>query len=87
MSQQKTVTLSARVPIDFQQQVDELAKALGRERAWIVEKAVRQFVQTELQFSIAVQQGQGDIEAGRFIESDQMNAELDRIEAELSGHS
>ena len=80
----QTVTLSTRVPEDFRMQVDELAKALGRDRAWVVEQAVRRFVQSEAQFIAAVQQGREDIQAGRFIEHDEMEADLDRIEAEFS---
>ena len=78
-----SVTLSARVPEDFRAQVDELAKALGRDRAWIVEQAVRRFVQTETQFLAAVRQGREDIQAGRFVEHDEVEADLDRIEAEF----
>ena len=81
-----TVTLSARVPEDFRAQVDELAKALGRDRAWVVEQAVRQFIQTETQFLTAVQRGREDIQAGRFVEHDEVEADLDRIEAEFRNH-
>jgi predicted transcriptional regulator len=58
--------------------------ALGRDRAWIVEQAVRRFLAEEQAFLAAVRQGQADIEAGRFITDDEMEASLDRIEAELA---
>jgi predicted transcriptional regulator len=80
----ETVTLSARVPAAFRAEVDELAKALGRDRAWIVEQAVRRFVRAEAEFLAAVQQGRADIAAGRFVDHEQIEHELDQIEAELS---
>lgn len=83
MSQQ-TVTLSARVPQDFRNQVDILAKALKRDRAWIVEQAVRRYLTEEVQFIAAVTRGKEDINAGNFISHEAMSDELDRIEAELS---
>ena len=79
----QTVTLSARVPEEFRKQVDALAQALGRDRAWIVEQAVRRFVEAETEFIAAVQHGRADIAAGRFVTQEDMEAELDRIEAEL----
>jgi predicted transcriptional regulator len=80
----QTVTLSARVSEDLRNEVDTLAKALGRDRAWIVEQAVRQYVQAEVAFIAAVQRGRADITAGRFVTHEEMEAELDRIEAEVS---
>jgi predicted transcriptional regulator len=81
----QTMTLSARVPKEFLDEVDMLAKALKRDRAWIVEQAVRQYVQAEAAFLAAVQQGRSDIAAGRFVTHDAMDAELDRIDAEVDG--
>lgn len=80
----QTATLSARVPKAFIDEIDMLAKALNRDRAWIVEQAVRQYVQAESAFLAAVQQGRMDIAAGRFITDDEMEAELDRIDSEVN---
>jgi len=79
-----TVTLSTRVPEEVRTQVDALASALGRDRAWIVEQAVRQFIAVEAQFIAAVQRGKDDIQAGRFVDHAAMEAELDQIEADGS---
>jgi predicted transcriptional regulator len=82
-----TVTLSTRVEESFRNQVDELAKALGRDRAWVVEQAVRRYVLSEAEFLAAVQRGQADIAAGRFVTHDEMEAELDQIESEFGPRS
>lgn len=79
-----TVTLSTRVPADLRDDVDTLAKALDRDRAWIVEQAVRRYLNEERQFIAAVTAGRADIAAGRFVTYEEMDAELDDIEAELS---
>jgi predicted transcriptional regulator len=78
-----TVTLSARVPEDLRSQVDTLAEALGRDRAWIVEQAVKRYLADEAEFMAAVKRGRADIAAGRFVEHDAVEAELDQVEAEL----
>lgn len=82
-----TVTLSTRVTEEFRAKIDVLAEALGRDRAWIVEQAVRRYVESESEFISAVLQGRKDIKAGRFIEHDQMEADLDRIEAEMGNRA
>lgn len=79
-----TVTLSARVPLDFRNDVDTLARALGRDRAWIVEQAVKRYLDEETTFIATVEQGRADIAAGRFVTFEEMDAELDIIEAEAS---
>ena len=76
-----TVTLSTRVPAEMRDQVDQLAAALGRDRAWIVEQAVARYIQDEAQFIAAVRAGLADAEAGRVINMEQMEAELDAIDA------
>jgi predicted transcriptional regulator len=78
-----TVTLSARVPEDVRDQVDTLAKALKRDRAWIVEQAVRRYLADETQFIAAVAQGRAEIAASHFVAHEDVIADLDAIEAEI----
>jgi RHH-type transcriptional regulator, rel operon repressor / antitoxin RelB len=79
----QTVTLSTRVPEDFRNEVDALARALHRDRAWIVEQAVRRYIEQEQQFIMAVEAGRAAIAAGDFVTHEEMEAELDQIDAEL----
>lgn len=74
-----TVTLSARVPEAFRDEVDALAKALNRDRSWIVEQAVKRYLAEEAQFIAAVQQGRTDARAGRVTDHDDFMAELDAL--------
>lgn len=82
----ETVVLSARVSRDFRKEVDALAKALDRDRAWIVEQAVRRYLEEERQFITTIDQGRADIRAGRFVAHEDIEADLDRIETDLGIH-
>ncbi len=74
-----TVTLSTRVDPALRDQVDALATALDRDRAWIVEQAIKRYVADEADFISAVRRGQADARAGRVTEHDDFMAELDAI--------
>jgi predicted transcriptional regulator len=74
-----TVTLSTRVPETVRDQVDALATALDRDRAWIVAKAVESYIAEQSDFIAAVQRGRADARAGRITEHDDFMAELDAI--------
>jgi len=78
-----TVTLSTRVPESLRDQVDALAQAIDRDRAWIVEQAVRRYIGEERQFIASVEAGRAAIARGDFVTHEEMEAELDRIDAEL----
>jgi predicted transcriptional regulator len=74
-----TVSISARVTESLRDQVDALAEALDRDRAWIVEQAVKRYLEDESAFIAAVQRGLVDARAGRVTEHDAFMAELDAI--------
>jgi predicted transcriptional regulator len=74
-----TVTLSTRVSESIRDQVDELAQALDRDRAWIVAKALETYIAEQSDFIAAVQRGRADARAGRVTEHDDFMAELDAI--------
>jgi predicted transcriptional regulator len=76
-----TVTLSTRVPERLRDDVDQLAAALGRDRAWIVEQAVKRYIQDEAQFIAAVRAGIADADAGRVVSMEEIEAQLDAIDA------
>ena len=79
----QTVSISTRVPEEFREELDVLARALRRDRSWIVEDAVRRYVAEEKAFIAAVLQGREDIQAGRLTDWEEVETELDRILDEL----
>ena len=74
-----TVTLSTRVPREFRDEVDTLAAALGRDRAWIVEQAVRQYVEAERQFLDDVHAGLAEIDRGDYVAWDTVKQDLAQL--------
>lgn len=59
------------------------SNALKRDRAWIVEDAVRRYIQEESQLLAAVATGLAAIDAGQFVTHEAIDAALDQIDAEL----
>lgn len=74
-----TVTLSTRVDPAVRDQVDALAAALDRDRAWIVAKAVESYIAEQSDFIAAIKRGQADARNGRVTEHDDFMAELDAL--------
>jgi len=60
----KDVTVSARIPAELEQQIGTIAIATRRSRSWVIEEALRAYVNTELQFLEAVEEGIKAMEAG-----------------------
>jgi len=74
-----TVSISTRVPEQVRDEVDQLAQALDRDRGWVIEQAIRRYLEDEAQFIAAVQRGRADARAGRVTEHDEFMAELDAM--------
>jgi len=70
------MTISARVPEDLGQQVDELATALKRNRSWVIEEALRAYVSREMQFLAAVREGIEAYERGEVVPHSQVVEEI-----------
>ena len=60
----KDVTISARISEELSEQLTSLAQALGRNRSWVIEEALRGYIASEQQFLTAVEEGLRDLEAG-----------------------
>jgi len=74
MSKQHVIT--ARIDEENLAGLDRLGKALDRSRAWIVASAVERYVREELEFIDFVQEGEDDLDNGRWISHDQLVEEL-----------
>jgi predicted transcriptional regulator len=83
----KDVTISARISEDLSEQLNSLAQALGRNRSWVIEEALRGYIATEQQFLEAVEEGLRDFEAGRVFEHEEVMAEMDERRQRLMAGS
>lgn len=71
------------VQVGFRRQITTLAQALRRNRSWVIEEAVRGYIQLEQQFIEAVQEGIRADDAGDVVAHEAVMAEA---EALLSSH-
>jgi predicted transcriptional regulator len=78
----KEVTISARIPEDLSQQLTLLAQALRRNRSWVIEGAIRGYIESEKQFIEAVEEGTRADEACDVIDHKTVMDEIDALLAD-----
>jgi predicted transcriptional regulator len=59
--------IAIRVPSSLVAELDKLAKAVNRSRAWIGEEALRQYVQVQRWHVSEIEAGLDDLEEGRVV--------------------
>ena len=59
--------IAIRVPASLVTELDRLAKAVNRSRAWLGEEALRQYVQVQRWHLSEISSGIEDLEAGRVV--------------------
>ncbi len=57
----ETVALTVRLPVALQRRVDTIAQALDHPRAWVIERAIENFVEIE-----TIKQALAEADAGDF---------------------
>jgi predicted transcriptional regulator len=72
----KPVVVTARIDGQLSADLDRLAAMRERSRAWLVEKAIAQFVREELEFRASLDEAEAEIERGDYLEHDEFMAEL-----------
>ena len=72
----KTSVVTARLDEDTLASLDLLAGRQERSRAWIVAKAIKQYVKEESEFLAFVQQGADDIARGDYVTHEELVAEI-----------
>lgn len=75
----KEVTISARIPEELSQQLTVIATALRRNRSWVIEEAIRGYIESEKQFIEAVQEGIRADDAGDTVPHDVVMNEIDTL--------
>lgn len=79
MAQTDTKVLTAHVPIPLADKVDQLAARLERSRGWIVKQALSAWVDQEEERSRLTREAMADIDAGRVIDHQAMQAWADSL--------
>lgn len=72
----KDVTITARIESGLSERLNRLASVQGRSKSWLVGKALKAYLDTELAFAEAVEEGIEEMRQGRTVPHD---AVLDRF--------
>ncbi len=75
----ETRVLTAHVPIELANKVDELAERLERSRGWIVKQALNAWVDQEEERHRLTLEGLADVDAGRVIDHQAVQAWADGL--------
>lgn len=75
----RSVQLNTRVDETTAQRLDLLAHATGRTKARLFHEAITAYIDAELAFVQAVEQGRDDIREGHYTEWEDFEKELDAI--------
>lgn len=70
----ETRVLTAHVPVDLADRVDELASQLDRSRGWIVKQALADWVALEDERRKLTLEALADVDAGRVVDHEAMAA-------------
>lgn len=65
-----TKVVTAHLPLDLADRIDEYAEQMDRSRGWIVKQALSEWVRWEDEKHQMLLEGLADIDAGRVIEHD-----------------
>ena len=76
-----TKVLTAHVPLPLAEKVDQLAARLERSRGWIVKQALTAWVDQEEERSSLTREALADVDAGRVIDHQAVQAWADSLGA------
>lgn len=71
--------ITLRLPVDLLDQIEEIAKACGRTRSWVMVRAMRAYVAAEGDDILAIERGRQEVEEGKVYDLDTVLAEIDEI--------
>lgn len=78
----KTRVLTAHVPLPLAEKVDQLAARLERSRGWVVKQALSAWVEQEDERSRLTREALADVDAGRVIDHQAVQAWADSLDTE-----
>ncbi|MFA7316573.1 MAG: ribbon-helix-helix domain-containing protein [Sulfuricella sp.] len=82
MAQTETKVLTAHVPLPLAEKVDQLAARLERSRGWIMKQALSAWVEQEEERSRLTREAMADVDAGRVIDQQAVQAWADSLNTE-----
>jgi len=77
-----TRVLTAHIPEELAEKVDRYAESMERSRAWIVKRALVDWVEWEEEKHRRTLQGLVDIDAGRVVDDEQVRAWIESLDTD-----
>ena len=71
---QKDVTITARIEGELSDRLSRLAAIQGRSKSWLVGEALKSYLEVELAFIDAVEEGRRDFDQGRTVPHEEVVA-------------
>ncbi len=82
MAQAKTKVLTAHVPIQLAEKVDQMASRLERSRGWIMKQALAAWIDQEEERSRLTREALADVDAGHVIDHQAVQAWADSLDSD-----
>jgi predicted transcriptional regulator len=82
MAQAKTRVLTAHVPLQMAEKVDQMAARLERSRGWIMKQALSSWLDQQEERSRLTQEALADVDAGHVIDHQAVQAWADSLDSE-----
>ncbi len=82
MAQAKTKVLTAHVPIQMAEKVDQMASRLERSRGWIMKQALAAWIDQEEERSRLTREALADVDAGHVIDHQAVQAWADSLDSD-----
>ncbi len=82
MAQAKTKVVTAHIPLQMADKIDQMAERLERSRGWIMRQALSAWIAQEEERSRLTREALADVEAGRVIDHQSVQAWADSLDSD-----
>jgi len=82
MAQAKTKVMTAHIPLQMAEKVDQMAERLERSRGWIMKQAMSAWIDQEEERSRLTRESLADVDAGRVIDHQSVQAWADSLDTD-----
>ena len=80
-TQERTTTITVRMPASVKDQLEELARATGRQRTYLALEAIRKYLEVESWQIAEIQEAIQRADAGEFAADEQVTAVREKFQA------
>ena len=78
-------TISFRTVIEKKDELDKVAESLDRDRSWVINRAIDNFLELQSWQADQVRKGLKDLESGRFVSHEEMKKRITKMVRKKNG--